>query len=91
MTVGATPTTETSGVAHYSVDDDGACLTKLRELVAMLPPQRKVEDTTGAEPDGRWAIMRSDGSTATTSRSRGSYEPAPAPRLTTLTASPRAR
>src|SRR5256885_13999617 len=48
---GAATHTETSGVAHYSVDNDGACLTKLRELVAILPPQRKVDDTTGAEPD----------------------------------------
>jgi len=37
---GAATHTETSGVAHYAVDDDRACLTKLRELVAMLPPQK---------------------------------------------------
>jgi acetyl-CoA carboxylase carboxyltransferase component len=47
---GASTHTETSGVAHYAVDDDSACLTKLRELVAMLPPQRQLTTTT-AEPD----------------------------------------
>jgi acetyl-CoA carboxylase carboxyltransferase component len=35
---GAVTHTEISGVAHYAVDDDEACLGKLRELVAMLPP-----------------------------------------------------
>ncbi|MFL5615717.1 MAG: acyl-CoA carboxylase subunit beta [Gemmatimonadaceae bacterium] len=49
---GASTHTETSGVAHYAVDDDAACLTKLRELVAMLPEQRKVSDAPSAEPDG---------------------------------------
>ena len=29
--------TEISGVAHYAVDDDDACLAKLRELVDRLP------------------------------------------------------
>jgi acetyl-CoA carboxylase carboxyltransferase component len=34
---GAVTHTEISGVAHYAVDDDEACLQKLRELVAMVP------------------------------------------------------
>src|SRR3954465_2499100 len=34
---GAVTHTEVSGVAHYAVDDDRACLEKLRELVARLP------------------------------------------------------
>ena len=34
---GATTHTAISAVAHYAVDDDNACLAKLRELVAMLP------------------------------------------------------
>src|SRR5213080_3177526 len=34
---GAVTHTETSGVAHYAVDDDPSCLTKLREYVARLP------------------------------------------------------
>jgi acetyl-CoA carboxylase carboxyltransferase component len=49
---GASTHTEVSGVAHYSVDDDAACLTKLRELVAMLPAQRTVTGPTNAEPNG---------------------------------------
>ncbi|HJQ19623.1 MAG TPA: acyl-CoA carboxylase subunit beta [Gemmatimonadaceae bacterium] len=35
---GALTHTEISGVAHYAVDDDEACLKKLRDLVAALPP-----------------------------------------------------
>jgi acetyl-CoA carboxylase carboxyltransferase component len=34
---GAVTHTEVSGVAHYAVDDDAACLEKLRELVGRLP------------------------------------------------------
>ncbi|HYE19020.1 MAG TPA: hypothetical protein VEA69_11280 [Tepidisphaeraceae bacterium] len=39
--------------------------------------------TAGAAPRGRWASMTADGSTATTDRPAGSYEPAPAPTLST--------
>ena len=49
---GAATHTETSGVAHYAVDDDPACLTKLRELVAMLPAQRTTSSGSAPEPDG---------------------------------------
>ena len=35
---GAVTHTEVSGVAHYAVDDDEACLAKIRELVRRLPP-----------------------------------------------------
>jgi 3-methylcrotonyl-CoA carboxylase beta subunit len=48
---GATTHTETSGVAHYAVDDDASCLTKLRELISMLPGQRAVATTAAREPD----------------------------------------
>jgi acetyl-CoA carboxylase carboxyltransferase component len=34
---GATMHTEVSGVAHYAVDDDPACLAQLRALVSRLP------------------------------------------------------
>jgi len=34
---GAVTHTQVSGVAHYAVDDDVACLVKLRELIGMLP------------------------------------------------------
>jgi acetyl-CoA carboxylase carboxyltransferase component len=36
---GAVTHTEISGVAHYAVDDDDACLAKLRELVASIPSE----------------------------------------------------
>jgi acetyl-CoA carboxylase carboxyltransferase component len=36
---GAVTHTEVSGVAHYAVDDDAACLAKLRDLVERLPRQ----------------------------------------------------
>ena len=44
---GAVTHTEISGVAHYAVDDDDACLAKLRELVARLP-RRSAGDAHGA-------------------------------------------
>jgi acetyl-CoA carboxylase carboxyltransferase component len=47
---GAVTHTEISGVAHYAVDDDEACLAKLRELVAVLPKQ--VDGWTGGQVDG---------------------------------------
>ena len=34
---GAVTHTEVSGVAHYALDDDAACLQKLRDLVGRLP------------------------------------------------------
>ena len=34
---GASAHTEVSGVAHYAVDNDDACLTKIRELIQRLP------------------------------------------------------
>ena len=49
---GAATHTEISGVAHYAEDDDDACLAKLRSLVAMLPPQRKLG---AAEDDAQQA------------------------------------
>ena len=39
---GAVTHTEISGVAHYAADDDDACLAKLRDLVAMLPPPERL-------------------------------------------------
>jgi 3-methylcrotonyl-CoA carboxylase beta subunit len=35
---GASTHTQISAVAHYAVDDDAACLKKLRDLVVVLPP-----------------------------------------------------
>jgi len=48
---GAKTHTEISGVAHYAVDDDPACLTKLRELVSVLPPQTSLTKPATNEPD----------------------------------------
>ena len=49
---GAATHTEISGVAHYAADDDPSCLTKLRELVAMLPAERPMpRPSSEDEPD----------------------------------------
>ncbi|MEO5567265.1 MAG: acyl-CoA carboxylase subunit beta [Gemmatimonadaceae bacterium] len=40
---GAMTHTSISAVAHYAVDDDNACLAKLRDLVAMLPKPGSTE------------------------------------------------
>jgi 3-methylcrotonyl-CoA carboxylase beta subunit len=50
---GARTHTTISGVAHYAVPDDRACLAKLRELVARLPapvslPERRYEPPAAA-------------------------------------------
>lgn len=46
---GAATHTQVSGVAHYAVDDDEACLHKLRELVAQLPPEKSGAHVASAE------------------------------------------
>jgi acetyl-CoA carboxylase carboxyltransferase component len=50
---GAATHTEISGVAHYAVDDDAACLAKLRELVAMLPESPPSLASTGVDAGRR--------------------------------------
>ena len=50
---GARAHTERSGVAHYRVADDPACITKLRELIGRLPP-----------PLGGFAARASDAATS---------------------------
>ncbi|AHG90883.1 carboxyl transferase [Gemmatirosa kalamazoonensis] len=55
---GAVTHTEISGVAHYAVDDDDACLAKLRDLVERLPAPRRVvhESRVADHPgDGKYA------------------------------------
>ena len=44
---GAVTHTEISAVAHYAVDDDDACLKKLRDLVEVLPKARDLGLGTG--------------------------------------------
>jgi acetyl-CoA carboxylase carboxyltransferase component len=53
---GAVTHTETSGVAHYAVDDDEACLAKLRDLVSVLPEQSCPGSGAGAADDRRAAL-----------------------------------
>ena len=62
---GALTHTEISGVAHYALDDDQACIAKLRELVARLPrPAAHVDERTfrpPAElPDKLYDLLPSD-------------------------------
>ncbi len=44
---GALTHTQISGVAHYAVDDDRACLEKLRELLGVLPLGGPVGESVG--------------------------------------------
>src|ERR671914_158412 len=48
---GASTHTEISGVAHYAVDDDAACILKLRDLVDRLPEQTHFGDALGEDLD----------------------------------------
>ncbi len=62
---GAVTHTEISAVAHYAVDDDDACLRKLRELIAVLPqavvPPR-TDEATGAprNTDELYSLLPAD-------------------------------
>ncbi|HYC50928.1 MAG TPA: acyl-CoA carboxylase subunit beta [Gemmatimonadaceae bacterium] len=48
---GAVTHTEISAVAHYAVDDDDACLAKLRDLVKVLPRDTRARlDALSREP-----------------------------------------
>ncbi|HZJ43045.1 MAG TPA: acyl-CoA carboxylase subunit beta, partial [Pyrinomonadaceae bacterium] len=44
---GARTHNELSGVAHYRVTDDDACISKIREFVSELPDARVVSNVTG--------------------------------------------
>ena len=52
---GARTHTQISGVSHYALDDDDACLAKLRDLIDRLPPQREVGRRDGAAPGANGA------------------------------------
>src|SRR6185437_10723765 len=56
---GAKMHTSVSGVAHYMAKDDAACLAKLRELVAMLPPPRAVASPSDWPRAPRRRLIRS--------------------------------
>ncbi|MDP2955974.1 MAG: carboxyl transferase domain-containing protein, partial [Longimicrobiales bacterium] len=47
---GARVHTETSGVAHYLMADDRACLARLRRLVGELPREHHLEERTPTPP-----------------------------------------
>jgi len=61
---GAATHTQVSGVAHYAVDDDEACLHKLRELVAQLPPEKSGAHVApaegGAPADALYELLPAD-------------------------------
>ncbi len=57
---GATTHTAISGVAHYAVDDDEACLAKLRELVDRLPPQTPHEPMADDDGDALYELLPAD-------------------------------
>jgi 3-methylcrotonyl-CoA carboxylase beta subunit len=47
---GARTHNEVSGVAHYRVTDDQACIVKIREFVADLPKTAAIATTTASDP-----------------------------------------
>jgi acetyl-CoA carboxylase carboxyltransferase component len=53
---GATMHTEVSAVAHYAVDDDEACLTKLRELVERTGQGPGAKGQRSSIPDARTPV-----------------------------------
>ena len=57
---GAVTHTSVSAVAHYAVEDDSACLKKLRDLVAMLPRGRSVDRPISLPADKRPADGKTD-------------------------------
>jgi 3-methylcrotonyl-CoA carboxylase beta subunit len=62
---GATMHTTVSGVAHYALDDDAACLAKVRDLVARLAPPPRVAPhdpaaVPGADPETLYDLLPSD-------------------------------
>ena len=62
---GATMHTEVSGVAHYALDDDAACLAKVRDLVDRLAPPTRVAThdpaaTPGAGPETLYDLLPTD-------------------------------
>ena len=81
--------------ALHSGSDDPPGWTgdaKLAGRMEEITDQERIAAVIGAPaPGGRCARIVALGSTASTHRSSGSYEPAPAPTFTTVRASPRAR
>lgn len=61
---GAITHTELSAVAHYAVDDDAACLAKLRELISRLPrsqgPSAGVHRPPAEPPQTLYDVLPAD-------------------------------
>lgn len=61
---GAHTHTTISGVAHYAVKNDDACIAKLRELVSLLPAPRAVPsgryEPPQAPPDSLYSVLPTD-------------------------------
>lgn len=62
---GASTHTGISGVAHYAMDDDDACLLKIRELVGRLTPPERVapysaDTRPGADSSALYEVLPSD-------------------------------
>lgn len=64
---GAVTHTEISAVAHYAVDDDAACLKKLRDLVAVIPSEarnrlveKQIPPPSGRRDDSLYDLLPSD-------------------------------
>lgn len=63
---GARTHTELSGVAHYRVADDEACIAKIREFIAELPTKLRSGDSSserveaGRAPDDVYTILPED-------------------------------
>ncbi|MEK6613022.1 MAG: acyl-CoA carboxylase subunit beta [Gemmatimonadota bacterium] len=62
---GATTHTEISAVAHYAVDDDEACLLKIRDLVRRLAPPVRLapfdpDAAPGVDPSALYELLPND-------------------------------
>lgn len=62
---GASTHTQISAVAHYAVDDDDACLLKIRDLVGRLAPPVRLapfdaEAAPGADPSTLYDLLPND-------------------------------
>ncbi|HEX7595261.1 MAG TPA: acyl-CoA carboxylase subunit beta [Gemmatimonadaceae bacterium] len=85
---GASTHTEISGVAHYALDNDEACVAKIRDLIERLPttsrdvallPHAKSEDDQPAKARGATRVSKTKAQASTTgNREEGLYDVLPA-------------
>ena len=62
---GASTHTEISGVAHYAVDDDDACIAKIRDLIERLPTTSRDVALLPRESEGAETAARKRGGAST--------------------------